>query len=581
MKRCPQCNRVEAEETLTFCRVDGTPLVRESGAAAGDAGTLKFGSTPATGDTETRILPTGETLSRPTAPTTVLDTHRASGGTPELSKPKSRRVLVIAVAAITAAAVAASAYYYLPRAENNSAIESIAVLPFVNESGNADVEYLSDGMTETLINSLSRLPKLLVKARSSVFSYKGRDVKPQQVGSELNVEAVLSGRVVQRGGDLTLYLSLVDTRAGNQLWGDQYNRKLADIVTLQGEIARDVSQKLRVKLSGADEQKLAENSTENAEAYRLYLRGRYSLNGSHEGLRQGVEHFQRAIDLDPNFALAYAGMADAYTLLGTTFFASMTPREAMPRARAAAQRALELDSGLSEAHTSLAWVKFRFDWDWRGAEDEFKRALELNPSNAQAHHWYADYLLAMGRFDESLAENRRARELDPLSIFINWNVGRILYHARRYDESLAELRKTLEMDQNFARTHGYLSIVYLAKGMDDEALEAHLKYASLTGAIPERVVALKDAYVSTGWKGLWRKEIEWALGDSKHRRVTPYTVALLYAKIGDKDHTLEWLNKAFEERDGSTVYLNTDRRWDGIRSDPRFADLMRRVGLPQ
>ncbi len=509
---------------------------------------------------------------------TARPTSRATSSAGGIQKHKLGFALALSVLLLTA--IGLGYWFYSQRSSTATQIESIAVLPFVNEGGNADVEYLSDGMTETLINSLSQLPKLSVKARSSVFSYKGRDAKPQQVGSDLNVQAVLSGRVVQRGDDLTLYLSLVDARNGNQLWGEQYNRKLADLVSLQGEIARDVSQKLRMRLSGADEQKLAKSYTQNAEAYRLYLRGRYSLNGSRDGLQQSVEHFQRAIDLDPNFALGYAGMADAYTLLGTTFF-SMTPREAMPRARAAAQRALELDSGLSETHTSLAWVKYRFDWDWRGAEDEFKQALLLNPSNAQAHHWYADYLLAMGRFDESLAENRRARGLDPLSLFINWDAGRILYHALRYDESLAELHKTLEMDQNFAWTHAVLHEVYLAKGMNDEALAAHLKFAALTGVSPERVAALKNVYVSTGWKGLWQKEIEWALEDSKHRRVSPYTMATLYARIGDKDHTLEWLNKAFEERGSSLVYLNTDQQWDGIRTDPRFADLVRRVGLPQ
>lgn len=508
-------------------------------------------------------------------PTTSSAQHTTSG------IRQHQNILTVALAVLLLAALGSGYWFYSHRPSTATQIESIAVLPFVNEGGNADVEYLSDGMTETLINSLSQLPKLLVKARSSVFSYKGRDVKPQQVGSDLNVQAVLNGRVVQRGDDLTLYLSLVDVSNGNQLWGEQYNRKLADLVTLQNEIARDVSQKLRARLTSADEQKLAKSYTQNAEAYRLYLRGRYSLNGSRDGVQQSIEQFQRAIDLDPHFALGYAGLADAYTLLGTTFFASITPREAMPKARAAAQKALELDSGLSEAHTSLAWVKYRFDWDWRGAEDEFKRALLLNPSNAQAHHWYADYLLAMGRLEESLAENRRARELDPFSLFISWDTGRILYYALRYDESLAEQRKTLEMDQNFARAHAALFVVYLAKGMNEEALAEYLKFSALTGVSPERVVALKDAYSSTGWKGLWQKEIEWALEDSKHRRVTPFTIATLYVKIGDKDHTLEWLNKAFEERDAALIYLNTDQQWDNVRQDPRFANLVRRVGLPQ
>ena len=274
-------------------------------------------------------------------------------------------------------------------------------------------------------------------------------------------------------------------------------------------------------------------------------------------------------------------MADAYTLIGTTINATLPPREAMPRAREAAQRALELDSGLSEAHTSLAWVKYRFDWDWRAAEGEFRRALELNPNNAQARQWYSDYLLAMGRFDESLAEIKRARELDPLSSFINWNVGRVLYHWRRYDESLPEMRKALELNPTFSRTHTFLRDIYLQKGMNDEAFAEHLKVAALTRVSPERTAELKGVYDSGGWKAVWRKEVEWALEDSKRRYIAPINIAALYERVGDKDRTLEWLSKSVEERDGTVAYFKIDRRWDSVRSDPRFAELVRKVGLPQ
>jgi Tfp pilus assembly protein PilF len=268
-------------------------------------------------------------------------------------------------------------------------------------------------------------------------------------------------------------------------------------------------------------------------------------------------------------------------LLGATFDASLPPREAMPNARTAAKKALEIDPSLSEAHTSLAWIKYRFDWDWRGAEDDFKQAIALNPNNAQAHHWYADYLTAMGRFDEALAEIRRARELDPFSLFINWNAGRILFFARRYDEALTELRRTLEMDQNFVRTHVYLQSVYLKKGMNDEAFAELLKVEALSGTSQERIAALKKAYAAGGWKSVWQKEVEFAFEDAKSRHITSLSMAFLYAKNGDKNQALESLNRAYEEREGSLVNLSADPHWDELRSDLRFQDLLRRMNLPQ
>jgi TolB-like protein len=485
-------------------------------------------------------------------------------------------------AAVVAIILAASAYIYVSSGEGAAAKNSIAVLPFQNASGDPDVEYLSDGITESLINSLSQLPNVRVMARSTMFSFKGKETNPQEVGRQLGVDTVLTGRVVQRGDSLTVQADLVNVADGSQLWGERYNRRLTDVLAVQGEIARDVLNKLRAKLSPAEEKGLSRGSTANPEAYRLYLTGRYVFNsGGSNGVERSVGYFRQAVDLDPRFALAYAGMADAYTLIGTTSVGTARPREMMPKAKEAAQRALELDSGLSEAHTSLAWVKYRFDWDWQGAEEEFKRALELNPNNAQAHQWYADYLLAMGRFDESLAEIERARALDPLSIFINWDVGRVLYHAGRFDESLAEFRKTLVLNENFARTHWYLVRVYLQKGMDAEALAEHLKFASLTGVSPERILAVKGAYGSGGWKAVWRRELEWALEDSARSQVSPLTVAQYHARVGDRDGTLEWLNKSVEERLGGLVYLKIDDRWDFLRTDPRFAELARKVGLPQ
>jgi tetratricopeptide (TPR) repeat protein len=437
-------------------------------------------------------------------------------------------------------------------------------------------------MTESLINSLSQIPELNVKARSSVFRYKGKETDLRSIAGELNVQAVLTGRVLQRGEQLILNLELADGKTENVIWAEQYHRRQLDLVLLQSEIARDVSNKLRAKLSGTEQNQIAKNYTTNSEAYQLYLKGRFFLNnGARDGQKKSIEYFKQAINLDPNFALGYAGMADAYTLLGTTFEASLPPREAIPNARTAAQKALEIDPSLSEAHTSLAWIKYRFDWDWRGAEDDFKQAIRLNPNNAQAHHWYADYLTAMKRFDEALAEVKRARELDPFSLFINWNVGRILFFARRYDEALTDLRRTLEMDQNFARTHIYLQSVYLKKEMNDEAFAELLKVEALTGASQERIAALKKAYAAGGWKSVWQKEVEFAFEDAKSRHITSLSMAFLYAKNGDRNQALESLDRAYEEREGSLVNLNADPHWDELREDPRFADLLRRMNLPQ
>jgi len=495
---------------------------------------------------------------------------------------KHKLGVVIALLILTLAIGAISVWYFGNRWANSKQIESIAVLPFENASGNADNEYLSDGMTESLIGSLSQIPNLNVKARSSVFRYKGKETDLQRIAGELNVQAVLTGRVLQRGEQLILNLELVDGKTENVIWTEQYNRRQFDLILLQSEIARDVSGKLRAKLSGAEQNQIAKNYTTNSEAYQLYLKGRFFLNsGTRDGQKKSIEYFKQAINLDPNFALGFAGMADAYTLLGATFDASLPPREAMPNARTAAQKALEIDSSLSEAHTSLAWIKYRFDWDWRGAEDNFKQAIALNPNNAQAHHWYADYLTAMGRFDEALAEIRRARELDPFSLFINWNAGRILFFARRYDEALTELHKALEMDQNFARTHVYLQSVYLKKGMNDEAFAELLKVEALTGTSAERIAALQNAYAVGGWKSVWRKKVEFTLEDVKSRYITSMSMAFLYAKTDDRNRALEWLNRAYGEREGSLVNLKADPHWDELRADQRFQDLLRQMGLPQ
>ena len=584
MKLCPQCHQTYTDETLRFCRVDGS-LLQTNSSPAGSSDTLILPAARASDALPTQLLQ-NETAQDKEATSPIEAARSAQPGQLKAADEIKRGKRSVAVVSLVLILAVIGLSYWLftdhSASTDTKQIESIAVLPFENASGNADVEYLSDGMTETLIGSLSQIPKLNVKARSSVFRYKGKEFDLRKIAQELNVQAILTGRVAQRGEQLLLSLELVDAKTENVIWSERYTRRQSDLVALQSGVARDVSNKLRTRLSSAEQNQIAKNYTTSAEAYQLYLKGRFFLNtGMPERQQESIEYFRQAVSLDPNFALGYAGMADAYTLLGTTFRASLPPREAMPNARVAAQKALEIDSGLSEAHVSMAWVKYRFDWDWRAGEDEFKQAVALNPNNAQAHHWYADYLTAMGRFDEALAEIRRAREIDPFSIFINWNVGRIFYFARRYDESLAELRRALEMDQNFVRTHGYLEYVYSMKGMNDEAFAEHLKTDALSGVNLERIAALKNAYAAAGFKAVWRKELEFALEDAKTRYVTPITMALLYANVGDKDRALKLLNQSYEERDGSLVYLNVDPHWDELRADPRFQDLLRRIGLPR
>ncbi|MBA2732657.1 MAG: protein kinase, partial [Acidobacteria bacterium] len=405
----------------------------------------------------------------------------------EIKRHKLAALLILATLVAAIAYFAYSRYRVASDKANNSAasdastIRSIAVLPFVNESNNVDAEYLSDGMTESLINSLSQLPNLSVKARSTVFRYKGKEIEPQQVGSELNVQAILNGRVVQRGDDLALYLSLVDARNGNQLWGEQYNRKLADLVTLQGEIAHDVSNKLWVKLSGADEQKLAKNYTENAEAYQLYLKGRYYwYKFPAKEFEKSRDYYQQAIDVDPNYALAYAGLAEYYGFGAATGFLPPTS-ENWSKSEAAANKALALDDALPDAYNALAGVKQFNNDDSAGAERDLRRAIELNPSYAEGRNHYAAHLINFGRLEEALAQMRKGLELEPLSVPFNRNLAMTFYQTRQYDRAIEQYQKTLELDPNDAYTHELLGDTYEQKGMQKEAVAEWSRALRLTG----------------------------------------------------------------------------------------------------
>src|SRR6266700_5761318 len=416
MKTCPACKRVEADDTLAFCRADGTALISDSGPVRAEIGTVKFGSAPVTSETETSILPptvTDADMSRPTAPTTVLDRQQTIGKTHGLSKTKWRKATVLILVATVIAAIAGLAYYYYAH-KNNAAINSIAVLPFQNKSAAADTEYLSDGLAESLIYRLSQLPNLKVSPTSSVIRYKGKDTDVAKIASELGVDAVMTGRLVKRGDNLNITVELVDTKNNKSLWGEQYERKMSELLATQREIAATIAQKLQLRLAGTETKGITKKYTDNNDAYQLYLKGRfYFARRSDADIRRSIDLFQQALKLDPNFALAYVGVGESWAVMPS--YPYMESKDAMPLAKAAIAKDLEIDPDLPEAHTVAGMIAATYDWDWAKSESEFKRSLELDPNLAITHYRYAwTFLSPMGRHDEAVAEMKIAMEKEPL-----------------------------------------------------------------------------------------------------------------------------------------------------------------------
>jgi len=528
--------------------------------------------------TEGRAKPTTAHVGRENPETQAATARPTSSAEYIATRIEQHRGLAAVLTLLVLAAIGIAYFFYGRHGSSTAQIESIAVLPFVNESGNSDLEYLSDGMTESLINSLSRLPQLSVKARSTVFRYKGKQVESRQVASELSVQAILSGRVVQRRDDLTLYLSLVDARNGNQIWGEQYDRKLTDLVSLQTDIARDVSQKLRTRLSSADQQKLAKNYTANSEAYQLYLKGRFHLSKlTAPELQTAISYFQRAIDLDPNYPLAYVGLANAYRAL--TLSGELLSTEISPKAKEMAQKAIQLDDSLAEAHAVLGVLICFYDWNMSEASRECKRAVELDPNSADAHQLYNIVLMHQRRFDEAIVEIRRARELDPLDLLINAREAQTLAYAGRSDEALAQARKTLEIDPNYWFAHIWASEAYLIQGRFDQAIAEARKSREILRVGTHQTAFLGYALAKSGRESEARAELNELLKLSKQRYVSPYNVAMIYAGLGDRKETLAWLERGIEQRDPKMVILNVDQKFNYLRDDPRFQDLLRRVGF--
>jgi TolB-like protein/DNA-binding winged helix-turn-helix (wHTH) protein len=497
----------------------------------------------------------------------------------EFKRHKRGALLILAGLFATIIVVSYLAYSrYLARG-SKAGITSIAVLPFANETGDPNAEYLSDGISESLINSLSQLPGVKVIARSSAFKYKGREVDLKEVAKALGVEAILAGRVTQRGENLSISVELVNASDKTQMWGEQYDRKMSDLLAIQREIASEIVEKLKPKVSG-EEKRAAKHYTESNEAYQLYLKGRFHWNKrTAEALKKSIEYFNQAIDKDPSFALAYAGLADSYVVPGNR----LPPREAMPKAKAAAMRALELDDTLAEAHASLGRVFAAYDWDWPNAEKEYKRAIELNPRYATAHQWYGGYLSVIGRSNEAIAERKRAVELEPLSLVINFELGVAFYYDRDYDRAIEQFQKTLELDQNFAPAHNFLPAAYEQKGMYNEAIAEFKKAIPLTAGSESSLskAGLGHVYGLSGKKNEARTLLDELKQISAQEFLPATSVALIYAGLGEKDQAFVWLDKGFEQRAFQLQWIKLDPRWDSLRSDPRFQDLTRRMGFTQ
>ncbi|HEX8456054.1 MAG TPA: tetratricopeptide repeat protein [Pyrinomonadaceae bacterium] len=456
---------------------------------------------------------------------------------------------------------------------------SVAILPLSNAGGDASAEYLADGITESIINTLSQLPALRVLARSTVFRYKNLDVDPQSVGREWNVRAVLTGRLIQLGNNLVIRTELVDTADGCQLWGAQYDRSTSDLLSVQEEISRQISEKLRTKLSGAEEERLAKRPTTSTEAYQTYLKGRYHWNKrTQEGIEKGIEYFQQAIALDPFYALAYAGLADSYALLGAVEYAALPPVEAMQRAREATLKALEIDDTLAEAHASLAYLHI-FDWNWTEAEREYLRSIELNPSYATAHHWYGHYLTAMGRQTEAVMQMRLARELDPLSLPVNSGMGWHYYLTRQYDEAIHEYRKTLELNENFYMAHFLLGMALEQTGRYDEALASYERAILLSGGSPAMRAAPGHVYALLGRREEARAVLSELHALSAQQFVSPYHLAVIHAALGEIDEAFDRLTRACDVQSEALIWFALDPMLDILRPDPRFARIMARIGL--
>jgi eukaryotic-like serine/threonine-protein kinase len=505
------------------------------------------------------------------------------------SQPARRsRKLVFVGAGVGAAvllAILAAAFFMFRGQSQGKEISSIAVLPFITGGNDPNGDFLSDGLTESLIASLAHVPELKVKSRNSVFRYKGKEVDVQKVGKELTVDALLTGRVVQHGDTVQVSADLTNVQDNTEIWGGQYERKSSDIISLQQQIAGDIADKLRSKLSGAEKQQVTKQGTQNPEAYQLYVKGRYYWNKrTNADFKTAISYFSQAIDKDPGYALAYAGLADAYHVLAV--YGGGDPNDLISKSNAAAEKALELDPTLARPHAVLAAQKSNYNWDFSGGEAEFRKALKLDPSDATAHQWFAETLEGMGgRAQESIDEANRAHQLDPLSPIIGHVQGEVYAADRQFDKAIEMEKKVIADNPTFGVAHMGLAISYWGEHKYPQTIQEWGTSAQLEGDknMAEVAAALDAGFHSGGWPGALRKAIDVSLlqRKSKAEYASPYSIAQLYADLGDKDHAFEWLETAYQEHDLSLSSLPTDFQFDSLRSDPRYTELVRKIGFPQ
>ena len=571
MKRCPQCNRFESDDALAFCRADGTPLVSDSLPATND-------STPSS-EIETSLLPhsTDADFSRATAATTAFEPQSALPPTRKLVSGNRRRAMVLTIIGLMAVTFALWLYFSRTRA-GNTQIDSIAVLPFANTTADPNTDFLSDGITESIISSLSQLSQLKVMARSTVFQYKGKEVDPRKVGNDLGVRAVLIGRLIQQGDNLTIRTELVNVSDGTQLWGQQYSRRVADVFAVQEEIAKEISEKLRLKLTGAERQQLAKRPTENLKAFQYYMQGRsYTQRRTREDLLTAIRYCEKAIEEDRNYALAYAGLADVYDNLGLRGY--IAPIEGRRKAEEMARKALALDENLAEAHAVLgqAYIDFA-PYNFSLGDGELRRAIELSPSLAMAHQYLGVSLARQGRLDEGLEEFLKARELDPLSSIIARNVAVPYYFKRDYVRAFELLRQANELGPGLS-THWEIGI-YIQNRLFDEALAELEKAKRERKSDPILIYSTGMVYAVQGKRAEALqiiKELEEMSGTNLSEA---HWIAKIHAALNEKELALTWLERGLETGAIGAFYKD-EPVWDPIRTDPRFPDLLRRMGIPQ
>jgi DNA-binding winged helix-turn-helix (wHTH) protein/TolB-like protein/Tfp pilus assembly protein PilF len=492
-----------------------------------------------------------------------------SNTTSQLARYKRTPVFALIAAVLVAGTIVLVYFTGWGKAENSSAIQSIAVLPFVDESADPDAQYINDKIAENLINSLSKLPQLRVVPRSVVAGYKGKEIDPRQVGQELNVRAVVTGRMRRHGDIISIQADLIDLQNVAQLWGQQYDHKISDVLLVQDDISRDIFENLRLKLNVEEKKQL--------EAHRLYLKGRNAWNKrTGDGLQQAIEFFNQAIAIDPNYGAAYAGLADCYNML--VVYGRLQPKEGFPKAKEAAERALEIDESSAEAHSSMAFIKFRWDWDRTEAEREFQTAIRLKPAYASAHQWYSSYLVAVERFDEAIAEAKRTSELEPLSFVASSHLGWIYYLSGDNDKAIEQCRKILELDPSSFPARRYLGLAYEAKGMYAEAIAEFQTGVKLSGS-PLMLALLGHAYAVSGKTAEAKQVLSDLQQLQSQRYVSPYTVAAIHAGLGNQEEALKWLETAVEERDIWLMNLKVDPVFAKLRSQKKFTDILARIRL--